>query len=157
VNFNIKSKNMKENFKLIGSSILVIFIAVCLALFVTQPKTVVKYGDTTSGYALNSTISGSVGVSVSTSTVVSLPDTARTFGYLCNQDPKGTVYINFSNYTSTATNTATAIGAAATSSGVTIFPSSCYTLSNQGNNTWAQINAIASSSATTTLNYMFGH
>ena len=148
---------MKEYIYFVLGAILAVFIGVVVALLVVHPGTTSKLGDATSGYAMNSTISGSVAVSVSTSTLVSLPDTGRNFGYLCNQDPNGTVYLNFSNYTSTATNTAAAIGIASTSSGVTIFPKTCYTLSDQGNNTWAQINAIASSSATTTLDYMFGH
>ena len=140
-----------------GAAILVVFIGVWAALLVVKQKTTSKLGDAVSGYALTQTISGSVSLPTGTSTVVSLPDTARAFGYLCNTDATSNDYLGFSNYTSTATSSATAIGNATTTAGVVIFPKTCYTISNQGNNLWAAINATTASSATTTLFYMFGH
>lgn len=148
---------MKDEIKFFLAATLAVFIAVFVALLLVRPTTLKNLGDTTSGYALNSTISGSVSVPTGTSTVVSLPDTARVFGYLCNTDKNANDYLGFSNYTSTATNTAAAIGYATTTAGVVIFPASCYKMDNTGNDLWSQINVATASSATTTLLYMFGH
>lgn len=148
---------MKEHIKFFLASVLIIFISVGAAIMVFFPKTISTLGNSTNSYALQTVFSGSTSLGTGTSTVVSLPDAARVFGYLCNTDATSNVYIGFSNYTSTATNTPNAIGTASTTAGVVIFPKTCYSMDNKGNTTWGQINAITASSATTTLLYMFGH
>ena len=150
---------MKDYLQVFFGAIVAVFIGSVVALLVVRPATISKFGDTTSGYALNSTVSGSVSLPTGTSTVVSLPDTARLFGYLCNTDANANDYLGFSNnaQTGNATPTATQLGLATTTAGVVIFPKTCYEMGNKGNILWSQINATTASSATTTLFYMFGH
>ena len=148
---------MKDEIKVFGAVMLAVFIAVAAALLVIRPASVTKFGDAVAGYPLLSTTSGSVSLPTGTSTVVSLPDTARAYGYLCNTDTSANDYLGFSNYTSTATSSSAAIGYATTTAGVVIFPKTCYELASPKNNLWAQINATTASTATTTLLYMFGH
>lgn len=147
---------MSDNTKAFVGITLSVFIAVLGALFIFRPANTPKLGSSINSYALNSTISGGVNLPTGTSTIVSLPDTARVYGILCNTDKVANDYLGFSNYTLTATNTA-ASGLATTTAGVVIFPASCYRMDNLGNLVWSQINATTASTATTTLLYMFGH
>lgn len=141
---------MKKYF--LESLLLVLLLIVLFGIYHENKK---PLGSSSNGYALQTITSGSVSLPPATSTIVSLPNNARAYAYLCNTDKVANDMLGFSNFTPTATNTATALGLATTTAGVVIQPQTCYTI-NQQNNTWAEINAITASTATTTLLYMFG-
>lgn len=135
---------------------IIAILIVLASIFFYGLKHSSKLGGTVNGYPIQVITTGSLNLTTGTSTVVSLPDSARAYGYICNTDTAANEFLGFSQYTSTATSTSAAIGYATTTAGVVIFPKTCYEISSKGNMFWGQINATTASSATTSLFYMFG-
>ena len=123
---------MKDTFKEILVFMMVIFVAVLAALFTYHPATnKSSFGDSQVGYPLaQSTASSSVltqGVSVN----ILATSTARSYALICNTAPTATDFLNFT-------------APAATNTGITIFPNSCYEM--KGNNIFTgAVNVLASS------------